>query len=643
MDSSENAITDSNSHTLAHTPERESTETSSYSSTEPSAESRPGSIRRFGDYELLAEVARGAMGVVFRAKQVSLNREVALKMILTGQLASVADVARFRSEAESAANLDHPHILPIYEIGEHEGQHYFAMKFVPGGSLAGRMKELTNEPRAAVEILVKICRAVDYAHRRGILHRDLKPGNILWDTAGNPYVTDFGLAKKVDGDSNVTQSGAIVGTPSYMAPEQARAEKGLTTGVDVYALGAILYEFLTGQPPFRGTTVLDTILQVLEKEPADPHTANSKADRDLSVIALKCLQKEPGKRYQSAGELADDLNRWLAGEPTVARPLNLPEQAWHWIRRNALTAIAIVSLGLVWGSSAILGMFALANDEEILLPPRIGFFNPVLWISTVQTVSIARIATILTGVLLTIGIGWFVLLMARPRSTKAALGAAATTGLIATLVTFSFLATGVVATISNRPPEMFCLHPVQEHEDYNSSMFPAEEQYLAQYLPLDVREADPAYRSHHLYLLRQRAVNANKINAGIVVGWMFLLGIGTFMMTVSLAATWSADYLSRSGRGLLSQLLCYFEVNLPILFLVTWAVATFLLALASSGPNVKGGPPWLVIALTGAFSGGLVATAYFGVIRRWHPLIRMGVFLAWGVLTAGSVGLARAM
>ena len=216
--------------------------------TVPRADSNPAanlgtslrSVRYFGDYELLSEIARGGMGVVFRARQVSLNREVALKMILTGQLASPADAARFRAEAEAAANLDHPNVLPIYEVGDHQGQQYFAMKLVSGGSLADKVPELVPDPRAAVTELVRVCGAVDFAHRRGNQHRDLKPGNILQDTDGTPYVTDFGLAKKVDGDSNLTQSGAIVGTPSFLAPEQARAEKQLTTAADVYALGAIL-------------------------------------------------------------------------------------------------------------------------------------------------------------------------------------------------------------------------------------------------------------------------------------------------------------------------------------------------------------------------------------------------------------------
>jgi WD40 repeat protein len=345
-------------------------------------------IRYFGDYELLEELARGGMGVVYRARQVSLNREVALKMILAGQFASEADVRRFKLEAEAAANLDHPHIVPLYEIGEHEGQQYFSMKLVTGGSLKDHLAEFTADQRSSARLMATIARAVHHAHQRGLLHRDLKPANVLLSSACGlaghvsdlpakpqaaecvPLITDFGLAKRVaaDGPSRapgLTQSGAIVGTPSYMAPEQAAGRKGVSTAADVYSLGAILYEMLTGRPPFQAETPLDTILQVLEREPQRPRSVNRRINGDLETICLKCLEKEPAMRYGSAEALAEDLERWLAAEPIAARPAGDMERLWRWCRRNPVVAslmgmVAVLLVALTIGAQ----IAAIRVDKE---------------------------------------------------------------------------------------------------------------------------------------------------------------------------------------------------------------------------------------------------------------------------------------
>jgi WD40 repeat protein/tetratricopeptide (TPR) repeat protein/predicted Ser/Thr protein kinase len=308
-------------------------------------------VRYFGDYELLEELGRGGMGVVYKARQTTLNRFVALKMILSGELASPDDVHRFRQEAEAAANLDHPNIAPIYETGEHQGQQYFSMKLIEGPSLrkAWDVADSTSVERG-VRLLASVARAVHHAHQRGVLHRDIKPGNVLLDLDGIPYVTDFGLAKRVEGGSDVTRTGAIVGTPSYMAPEQARAEKVLTTAVDVYSLGAMLYERLTGRPPFREASPIKTLLESLSNEPLRPSAINPSANRDLETIALKCLDKDPAKRYDSAAALADDLERWLAGEPITARPVSSWERGLKWARRNPIIAALTTCIVLVLGA-----------------------------------------------------------------------------------------------------------------------------------------------------------------------------------------------------------------------------------------------------------------------------------------------------
>jgi WD40 repeat protein len=292
------------------------------------------------------------MGVVYRARDVKLNRLVALKMILAGGHAGEAELARFRREAEAVAQLQHPHIVQIHEIGEQDGLPYFALEFVAGGSLADRLDGTPLPQQQAAQLVGTLARAMHAAHERGIVHRDLKPANVLLTAEGAPKVTDFGLAKRLDMEGQ-TQSGAVMGTPSYMAPEQAAGKsKEIGPAADVYALGAILYELLTGRPPFKAATSLDTILQVVSNEPVAPRQLQPGTARDLDTICLKCLCKEPGKRYSSAEDLAEDLRRFQSGEPIAARPVGRLERGWRWCRRNPAVAslLALVAVTLLVGT-----------------------------------------------------------------------------------------------------------------------------------------------------------------------------------------------------------------------------------------------------------------------------------------------------
>lgn len=323
--------------------------------------------RFFGDYELIEEIARGGMGVVFRARQVSLNRPVAIKMILDGPLAPRGFVARFQTEAETVAKLQHPNIVPIYETGCHQHRHFFSMKLLEGGTLADRLARPipANLPalRASVGLIIDVCRAVHYAHQHGVLHRDIKPANILFDSDGTAFVADFGLARLVETDSGLTQTGAFLGTPAYMAPEQA-GEKQATTATDIYGLGAILFHLLTGRPPFHGPTIVETLRLVVEQEPPPPRSLNPALDRDLETICLKALAKDPAARYTSARAMAEDLDRWQNGRTILARPARPAEKFWRWCRRRPLTAalLACVVALLVAVAGISISAFIRIND-----------------------------------------------------------------------------------------------------------------------------------------------------------------------------------------------------------------------------------------------------------------------------------------
>lgn len=317
-------------------------------SPKPADDTRPLQLK---DYEMLGEIARGGMGVVYRARQISLDRMVALKMILSGQLASTAEIRRFLTEAEAAGNLRHPNIVTIYEVGEHEGHHFFSMELVEGGSLAqlvesGRWK--LDDGKEAAGLLGKVARALDYAHTQGILHRDLKPSNILLDARGEPHVSDFGLARRIKKDSSLTLEGSVLGTPSFMAPEQAAGKsRQLTAAADIYSLGAILYYTLTARPPFIAETPLDTMVQVLEGEVVLPRTVNPRVPADLEEICLRCLEKAPEHRYPTAAALADDLDRFLRDEPVEIRAASLGAQLQQWSRRQPSLVARLAGLGMI--------------------------------------------------------------------------------------------------------------------------------------------------------------------------------------------------------------------------------------------------------------------------------------------------------
>ena len=301
-------------------------------------------IADFGDYELLEEIGRGGQGVVYRARQKSLNRTVALKVIGLGQWATEAHLKRFRLEAEAAARLDHPCIVPIHEVGERDGYCYFSMNFVEGGQLDEVVGREPLPIGRAVELIANLAHAVHYAHEHGILHRDIKPGNILLDQKGEPHLTDFGLARLVETESTVTRTKEVLGTPSYMAPEQAVGEtRKLTSATDVYGLGAVLYQLLTGQPPFAGGTTYETVKLLLETEPRRPRLLNPKIDRDLSAICLKCLDKDPKRRYPSALALAEDLEHWIKHEPIRAKRSGFFTDTRKWVRRKPAIAALIAS------------------------------------------------------------------------------------------------------------------------------------------------------------------------------------------------------------------------------------------------------------------------------------------------------------
>jgi len=346
-------------------------------------------LPRFGDYELIREVGRGGMGIVYRARQVSLDRVVALKMILAGRLATTEDLLRFQTEAEAAGRLQHPNIVAVHEVREVDGQHFFSMDFIDGVSLAEKIRSGPLPSRSAARYFRIIARAVHHAHRQGILHRDLKPSNILIDADDEPHITDFGLAKRLGGDSGQTRTGVVLGTPSYMAPEQAAGKThDLGPACDVYGLGAVLYELVAGRAPFRAETPLDTIMQVMEQDPVPPRLLNTKIDHDLETICLKCLEKDPQRRYPSAEALAEDLQRYLNNESISARSVNVLDRlvrtfdrSHHVVDFHAWSTMILFIAAIVFVEHVVVhALIILDQSRQLIMAARAGQFVLIGWL-----------------------------------------------------------------------------------------------------------------------------------------------------------------------------------------------------------------------------------------------------------------------
>jgi predicted Ser/Thr protein kinase len=578
-------------------------------------------------YEILEELGRGGMGVVYKARHLALDRVVALKMILGGRLATAAEVQRFRSEAEAAARLDHPHIVPIYEVGECPGQPYFSMKYVEGVSLAQHLPRLTQDMRGAARLVAEVARAAHHAHQRGLIHRDLKPANVLIDVQGQPYVTDFGLAKRIEGDSNLTQSGMIVGTPSYMAPEQVRGPAGLTTAADVYALGAILYEALTGRPPHQAETPMDTLLQVLEREPVSPHTLNPRVDRDLELICLKCLAKNPQQRYGSAEALAADLERWLIGEPLQVRPASLVTLLRFWLRHNFGAAGWIVVIGLLSGVlSGILGWIRAGN---VVLGPaadvygRLPHVHPPWLLAITWAAPIWVQAVIYYGALALISTAGLVVgLLVRPKNRVADIAAGSLTGFVcgATLLTVSgwpLIITFIA--VAGVEKDLKALSDAALTEPAAGSAQPGPSEQLLKKYP-DLREV-PTEERGRVFFLKIRA----DLIAGIPLGiWLGALSVLTIEMLIYTIMVLVAGPLLRQHGARPVVLLPYFEWTFPIITLITLSAGYVAVELLLRHMvNIAPMRVWYLPQLA------LLALAVVSTLRRWPWPARLLLHSSW--------------
>jgi hypothetical protein len=576
-------------------------------------------------YELLGELGRGGMGVVLKARHLGLNRVVALKMVLAGPLAGANELARFRAEAGAVARLDHPHIVPLYEVGEHQGRPFFTMKLIEGSSLTEHLPRLVNDARVAAGLMAKVARAVHHAHQRGLIHRDLKPGNILLDADGSPYVSDFGLARRTEGDSHLTQTGAVVGTPSYMAPEQASGDRGLTTAADVYALGAILYELLTGRPPFRGATPVDTLMQRLQREPDPPQTVNPAVDGDLALICLKCLERDPSQRYGSAEALAADLERWLAGEPLAVRPPSLGTLLRLWLRQNFGSGVWIVVVGLLCGvlggilvwlrAGAFLVGLSMPDAYRQLPgidPPRLLAFTWALppWLVTV--IYFGFMVLLCTA-------GLLIAVLVRPRNRSADVAAGAATGLICGAT--AFLLAGWVAIIPS------AVDPIQADLELVAAAACEgnAEAVLRKYPGL---RGVPAARRGELLAKKIRAELIGGVPLGVWLGALFLFTFyGAFFATHVMAA----GPLVRRHGATPAVLRPYLEQVIPATFLII--LASGITVASTLGARYLHAPQLLAWHLPVM---GLLGVAVVSTWRGWPWPARLALHAGW-ILGEGTL------
>lgn len=549
------------------------------------------------------------MGVVYRARQKSLNRVVALKMILAGQFASQDDVERFHVEAVAAANLDHESIVPIYEIDEHEGHHYFSMKLIEGGHLGDHLESLKEDVPRGVTVLAKVCRAIHHAHQRGILHRDLKPPNILLDENDHPYVTDLGLARKVEGQSELTRTGAIVGTPSYMAPEQASGMADITTAADIYSLGALLYKLLTGQPPFDSESTVETLMQVINETPRKP-SEFGKVDKCLEQICMKCLAKEPNQRYATAGDLALDLEKWLRGEPISIAAPSVASVTRVWLKQNFGRVAWAFLIGPLFGVLSGLCLWYSTTHQNIssvvstydMLP---NATRPWIWFPYDTPVWASAILMILFACSI-VFIGFITVIFVKPKNQGADLAAGAIVGFCASMAGF-VCCLGSLGVLTNDASEhTTILDVVREQEP--GELNPAYVKYpeLVQYEKVDQVEVLLAKTSHDRMFLVPRGI------------WLGVIASLVVYFLPSLFEAYAAGPILRKHETWSKSLVPYIETAFPVAILMTIFAVMFSTWLLFGAVGVL--PSWSLWLLF-----LLIVIAVVVRRRTWHWSVRFAV------------------